>query len=127
DNAASRIVTLRLLEQLGHSVDVVVSGLEALDAYRRLPAYDVMILDCHLREMDGFATAAAIRALERGARRMPIIACTPDPMAGDRDRCLPAGIDHCLSKPVQRDALEAALNRHRPETSSRVGGEIRPG
>jgi signal transduction histidine kinase/DNA-binding response OmpR family regulator len=112
DNPVNQLVTQGMLESLGYRPDVVEDGRQALAACAAA-RYDLVLLDVHMPEMDGFEATAAIRAHERatGARRTPIVALTANAMAGDRDRCLAAGMDDYLGKPFQRDDLAALLER----------------
>jgi CheY-like chemotaxis protein len=112
DNPVNQLVTQGMLESLGYRPDVVEDGRQALAACAAA-RYDLVLLDVHMPEMDGFEATAAIRAHERaaGARRTPIVALTANAMAGDRDRCLAAGMDDYLGKPFQRDELAALLER----------------
>jgi CheY-like chemotaxis protein/HPt (histidine-containing phosphotransfer) domain-containing protein len=119
DNAVNQALVSRILGQLGHSVLVVSNGREALDATRQ-QAFDAVLMDIQMPEMDGLAATAAIREREGrspGSRRTPILALTAHAMPGDRERCLAAGMDDYLAKPVRRLELAAALERvaaHRP-------------
>jgi PAS domain S-box-containing protein len=125
DNAANQRVAVWMLEELGFRADAVANGLEALDVLGRVP-YDAMLLDCHMPEMDGFATAAEIRRRESGgAAALPIIAMTADAMQSDRDRCLTAGMSDFLVKPVRLEDLGLMLDRWVPpaaETSPANAG-----
>jgi PAS domain S-box-containing protein len=111
DNAVNRKVAMRMVEKLGCRVDAVedgVAALETLDENR----YDVILMDCQMPRMDGFAATEAIRRRESNdGNHTPIVAMTANALAGDRDRCLAAGMDDYVSKPVHRDALETALRR----------------
>ena len=110
----SRRVAARMLEMLGCRVDVVGSGIEALEAMDRI-AYDVVLMDCQMPEMDGYQATRALRAKETGTgRRLPVIAMTAHTMKGDRERCLEAGMDDHLSKPVTWDVLTATVRRWSP-------------
>jgi two-component system sensor histidine kinase/response regulator len=112
DNAVNQRVAVRLLEKLGCHVDVAANGREAVDAAVRV-AYDCILMDCEMPEMDGYqATAAIRRVVSRGDTRLPIIAMTAHAMPGDRERCLAAGMDDYLSKPVRSEALRALLDQY---------------
>jgi CheY-like chemotaxis protein len=103
---------MRLLEKLGCRVDVVANGLEALEALSRL-RYDCVFMDCQMPEMDGFEATAAIRARQT-QDHIPIIAMTANAMQGDRQRCLNAGMDDYVSKPVKLDELRTILQQWLP-------------
>jgi signal transduction histidine kinase/CheY-like chemotaxis protein/HPt (histidine-containing phosphotransfer) domain-containing protein len=110
DNPVNQKVAVRYLERLGFRVDVAANGLEALDACARLP-YDLIFMDCQMPEMDGFESTAALRSreAETGARRIPIVALTAHAMAGERSRCLAAGMDDYLTKPLRLDELSRVI------------------
>ncbi len=110
DNEVNQEVARELLRMLGHQVDVVGSGAAAREAARR-NSYDVILMDLHMPEVDGFAGTALIRADERNTgRRTPIIAVTAMAMAEDREACLSAGMDGHLSKPLHIGQLRALLD-----------------
>jgi PAS domain S-box-containing protein len=113
DNAVNQKVAVRLLERLGNEVHVARNGLEAVAAAERQP-FDIILMDCQMPEMDGFQATAAIRAAEGDARHTPIIALTANAMQGDRERCVEAGMDDYLSKPVRADELTAVLDQWAP-------------
>jgi PAS domain S-box-containing protein len=110
DNPVNQKVATRMLDKLGHIVDVVGNGLEAVQAARKLP-YDVIIMDCQMPEMDGFEATEKIRCLEGSGGHIPIIAMTANAMQGDRERCLAAGMDDYVAKPIRSEELYAALGR----------------
>jgi signal transduction histidine kinase/DNA-binding response OmpR family regulator len=112
DNVVNQKVAMRLLEKLGCRVDVVANGLEALEALSRL-RYDCVFMDCQMPEMDGFEATAAIRARQT-QDHIPIIAMTANAMQGDRQRCLNAGMDDYVSKPVKLDELRTILQQWLP-------------
>src|SRR5262249_38986823 len=101
DNIVNQRVVLRMLQKQGHAVTVVNNGKEALDALSR-EHFDLILMDVQMPEMDGFETTFAIRADESWyGRRMPIVAMTAHAMEGDRERCLEAGMDDYITKPLQ--------------------------
>jgi CheY-like chemotaxis protein len=105
DNAINREVALRHLTKRGHTIAVAANGREALAAFETQP-FDLILMDVQIPEMDGFEATAAIRQKEKSlGTRIPIIAMTAHAMKGDRERCLAAGMDGYLSKPIQVDEL----------------------
>jgi two-component system sensor histidine kinase/response regulator len=116
DNPVNQKVALGMLKRLGCQVTVVGHGGEALQALQH-GTYDVVLMDCQMPEMDGFAATRAIRAGAAPATQthMPIIALTANAMQGDREQCLAAGMDDYLSKPFTLEQLHAALARWQPQ------------
>jgi CheY-like chemotaxis protein len=109
DNVINQRVAMRMLEKLGCRVDVVANGLEAIHASATI-GYDCIFMDCQMPEMDGFAATNAIRQREqREGNRIPIIAMTANAMQGDRERCLTAGMDDYIAKPVKSADLLTML------------------
>jgi two-component system, sensor histidine kinase and response regulator len=116
DNVVNQKVAVRLLEKRGCRVDVAANGREAVNALIRL-AYDIVLMDCQMPVMDGFAATVAIRQHEVSTgQHVPIIAMTANAMQGDRERCLAAGMDDYLSKPITAEGLYTVLAQFRPET-----------
>ena len=113
DNAINQKVALRLLERLGYGADVVGDGRQVL-ARLELAAYDVILMDVQMPEMDGLEASRAICARWAASERPCIIAMTAEAMQGDRDKCLAAGMDDYVVKPVTLDRLAAALAKCRP-------------
>jgi PAS domain S-box-containing protein len=107
DNASSQKVVLKMLEKLGYRADVAANGVEALEAVKRQP-YDLVLMDVKMPEMDGLEAARAIRSMS-GILQPKIIAITAYALAGDREKCLEAGMDGYIPKPVQIEDIKAAL------------------
>jgi CheY-like chemotaxis protein/HPt (histidine-containing phosphotransfer) domain-containing protein len=111
DNEVNQKVAVRILEKLGCRVDVADNGAEAVSACERTP-YAAVFMDGQMPVLDGFEATARIRERESGGpRRTAIIAMTASAMQGDRERCLAAGMDDYVSKPVSPEAIEAVLRR----------------
>jgi CheY-like chemotaxis protein len=108
DNPVNQKVMQALLKRLGYRADFVSNGIEALEAARSLP-YDTILMDCQMPQMDGYEATRRIRAMENGRRRVRIIALTADALAGDREKCLEAGMDDYLAKPIRREDLAQIL------------------
>lgn len=109
DHPLNQKVALLLLEKMGFDAHVVQNGEQAVKAASR-NNYDAILMDCHMPEMDGFDATRAIRRSEEGSgRHVPIIAVTALAMAGDRERCLAAGMDDYITKPIDKDALHCKL------------------
>jgi CheY-like chemotaxis protein len=112
DNQVNQRLVVRMLEKIGCRADLAGDGREAVEMAQRA-RYDVIIMDCFMPEMDGYQATAEIRRLqsEAGVLRVPIIALTANALPADRERCLAAGMDDYLSKPVRKEDLQAALER----------------
>jgi signal transduction histidine kinase/ActR/RegA family two-component response regulator len=103
DNPVNRRVAIALLEGMGHHVDAASDGEEAVAAIERTE-YDLVLMDCQMPRLDGYAATRAIRRMERG-RRIPIVAMTANVMADDRQRCVEGGMNDFLAKPVSKRQL----------------------
>jgi two-component system, sensor histidine kinase and response regulator len=111
DNAFNQMFVSSLLEQDGHSVDVAANGYEAVEALER-ESFDLVLMDVQMPEMDGIQAAGVIREREKTTGgRIPIVAMTARAMIGDRERCLAAGMDGYLSKPVHAEELRRLVDR----------------
>jgi CheY-like chemotaxis protein len=109
DHAINRRIAFAQLKELGLKADLATNGREAIDAYER-NRYDIILMDCQMPEVDGFAATRAIRAIQaRDGGSVRIIAMTANAMEGDRRACIEAGMDDYLSKPVELDRLRDAL------------------
>jgi two-component system sensor histidine kinase/response regulator len=117
DNLVNQKVALRLLEKLDYRVDVVADGLAAVAAWQT-GKFDLIIMDCQMPQMDGYAATREIRRLEDGKRHIPIVALTAHAMKGDEEKCRAAGMDDYLSKPIDRDKLDACLERLLPNNGA---------
>src|SRR5262249_47047565 len=114
DNATNRLLAVSLLEKEGHTVETAPNGKEALAALARRP-FDVVLMDVQMPEMDGFEATARIREREQGTgEHIPIVAMTAHAMKGDRERCLEAGMDGYVPKPIRAAELYQALATFAP-------------
>ena len=109
DNLVNQQLVVQLLEMRGHSVTLAQNGREVLAALEK-DSFDVVLMDVNMPEMNGYQTTAAIRECEKGnGRHVPIIAITGLAMKGDRERCLQAGMDAFLCKPLRSQELFAIV------------------
>ena len=126
DNPVNRLLAIRLLQKRGHEVMVAVNGKDAMEQLGR-GTFDVVLMDVQMPEMDGFEATAALRKRERvTGGHIPVIAMTAYAMQGDRERCLAAGMDGYLGKPIDAGQLFSTIERVLAEVESR-NVPLRPG
>jgi CheY-like chemotaxis protein len=114
DNVVNQKVTCRQLERLGLRADVAANGREAVQM-SELVSYGLILMDCQMPEMDGYEATRQIRRREGSTQHLPVIAITADGMADCRERCLEAGMNDYLTKPVKLETLNLALSRWLPQ------------
>jgi two-component system sensor histidine kinase/response regulator len=115
DNIVNQKVTVRLLERLNCHVTVVEDGKAAVSAWRD-GHFDLILMDCQMPGMDGYEATREIRKVEGGARHVPIVALATHALKGADDPCIAAGMDDCLTKPIDSDKLDACLEKYLPGT-----------
>jgi two-component system sensor histidine kinase/response regulator len=109
DHPLNQKVALLLLDKMGFEAHVVANGANAVEAAKK-NRYDAILMDCHMPELDGFDATREIRKFEEGSgKHVPIIAVTALAMAGDRERCLAAGMDDYITKPIDKELLHQKL------------------
>ena len=125
DNATNQLVALAMLKRIGYCGDAVANGLEAVRALTQIP-YDIVLMDVQMPELDGLEATRRIRDPKTGVQnpRVPIIAMTARAMKGDQDKCLAAGMDDYLAKPVQFDELVSVLQHWRERAARPPASEI---
>ncbi|MBT3701250.1 MAG: PAS domain S-box protein [Alphaproteobacteria bacterium] len=115
DNLVNQRVILRQLNRLGYTAIMAEDGREAMEKFS-LHKYGLLLTDCHMPEMDGFELCAAIRATEKGQDvRLPIVAITANALQGEAERCLAAGMDDFVAKPVELKQLQAVVQKWLPD------------
>ena len=126
DNLVNQRLAMRLLEKRGHQVTIAGNGREAVAAAEQ-DTFDLVLMDLQMPEMDGFEATAALRKREKETGiHLPIIALTAHALKGDRERCLEAGMDGYLSKPIRPQELDAALEIHVARKSGPTAREPEP-
>jgi two-component system sensor histidine kinase/response regulator len=126
DNLVNQRLAMRLLEKRGHQVTVVGNGQEAVAATEK-STFDLVLMDLQMPEMDGFEAIAALREREKTTRiHLPVIALTAHALKGDRERCIEAGMDGYLTKPIRPEELDAALEIYTARKSGQTAREPEP-
>lgn len=110
DNIVNQKMAVRMLDKMGCRVDVAANGSEAMEKIET-STYDLIFMDCQMPEMDGYETTAAIRRRPNGSKHIPIIAMTAHAMQGDREKCLQAGMDDYISKPIRKESLTEMVRK----------------
>jgi CheY-like chemotaxis protein len=123
DNPVNQKVAMRMLEKLGVRVDVAANGQEAVHLFSILP-YDLILMDCQMPELDGYAATMEIRRKESDRGHTIIVAMTAEAMQGARKRCLEAGMDDYLSKPIKLNSLTAMLQKFLPSGHLAAAGPV---
>ena len=124
DNLVNQKVARSLLEKMNFRVDVVADGLAAISAWQT-GKFDLIIMDCQMPQMDGYAATREIRRLEAGNSHIPIVALTAHAMKGDEEKCRAAGMDDYLSKPIDRAKLDASLERLLPSSLAMLPAAVK--
>ncbi|RMF61735.1 MAG: response regulator, partial [Calditrichaeota bacterium] len=125
DNKINQKVATRMLEKMGHRITVASNGVEGVEKWKK-QQFDLIFMDVQMPEMDGFEATAQIRELEKKrGTHVPIIAMTAHAMKGDRERCLAAGMDDYVAKPIKREEVEEVIQRfiHSKESTTQLDVE----
>ena len=123
DNVVNQKIAVMMLKSIGCEVDVAANGKEAMQMLDAA-SYDIVFMDCEMPEMDGFEATAAVRRRPDAKREIPIVAVTAKAIQGDRERCLEAGMNDYMTKPVKQESFWAALERWVPETSKQPKASV---
>ena len=120
DNVVNQMVALKILEKYGYTADAVADGEEAIKALSILP-YDLVFMDCHMPRMDGYEATRRIRSPESGVKDclIPIVAMTANALEGDREKCLEAGMDDYIAKPINQTDIVDIIEKWLPKGSDR--------
>ncbi|MBW3590726.1 MAG: response regulator [Actinobacteria bacterium] len=110
DDRVNQMVAVATVEALGYSVDVAPDGAEALNRLSQVQ-YSAVLMDCQMPKMGGYETTRQIRRLEGSMSQVPVVAMTAAVMEGDKEKCLAAGMDDYISKPIRPEIVKAALER----------------
>jgi CheY-like chemotaxis protein len=110
DNKINQMVASEMLDGLGAKVEICSNGAEAVEVLRQ-NKFDLILMDCQMPVMDGFSAVAVIRDMENGRERTPIVALTAHAIAGDREKCIAAGMDDYLAKPFTENDLRSILEK----------------
>jgi two-component system sensor histidine kinase/response regulator len=110
DNLMNQKLAVTIMQKAGYGVDAVENGIEAIEALKR-SAYDLVFMDVQMPEMDGYEATKAIRRMERENRYTPIIAMTAHAMKGDREKCLSAGMDDYIAKPLDLPEVVRSIEK----------------
>lgn len=113
DNQINQMVTTKMLEKLGCKSEIAVNGKVAIEMLKN-GSYDILFMDCQMPEMDGFEATGEIRKLPAPKGKIPIIALTANALRGDREKCLEAGMDDYLAKPVKQEEIGKILGKYSP-------------
>jgi CheY-like chemotaxis protein len=119
DNLVNQKVAERMLKKLGYAADIAGNGVEATDAAGLIP-YDIVFMDCQMPEMDGFEATDLIRKMDGNTRHTAIVAMTANALQGDREKCLAAGMDDYIAKPIKQADLGSAIDRWSPRAQIAV-------
>ena len=115
DNPVNQKLAIRMLEKFNLSVDVAANGREVIDLLGKA-SYDLVFMDCHMPEMDGYEATVSIRQAEKASgKHLSIVAMTANAMQGDREKCLSAGMDDYITKPIRREAIQEMLQKWTPK------------
>ncbi|HYM80491.1 MAG TPA: response regulator [Candidatus Limnocylindria bacterium] len=125
DNPVNQLVAISALRRFGYKAEVAASGMQAIEALKH-ERFDLVFMDVQMPEMDGYECTAEVRKMEQGQTRTPIVAMTAHALAGDRERCLKAGMDDYLTKPVDLDSLCAMVERWALPGKRGLAGDAQP-